>query len=287
MVSAPARREQARYAMSRGLGARAACALVGTPRSALEYEARLPARDSSLSQRLRQLALRHRRYGYRRIAALLRREGEVVNDKRVHRLWKREGLALARRRPRRRLPKRGPVMPDHDGAPNVVWAADFVHDSCANGEILRCLTLIDEGTRECIALSVEASQPARRVIATLEQVIKERGKPTFLRTDNGPEFIAHDLEEWTKKHGITHTFNEPGKPWQNGKNESFNGRFRDECLNMERFSSRREARVIISQWRTQYNEERPHSGINYSTPNEKRLAYKPHVDKIVEEVGLT
>ena len=247
----------------------------------------MPARDEQLRPRLRELALAHRRYGYRRIAALLRREGEVVNDKRVHRLWKRDGLALARRRPRRRLPKRGPVMPDHDGAPGVVWACDFVHDSCANGEILRCLTLIDEGTRECVALSVEASQPAKRIIATLEQAIREFGKPRFLRTDNGPEFIAKELDAWTKKQGIEHVFNEPGKPWQNGKNESFNGRFRDECLNMEVFASRREARAVIGQWRSQYNDERPHSGIEYLTPKEKRIAYSGQSNKMSSEVGLT
>ncbi len=178
-------------------------------------------------------------------------------------------------------------MPDHDGAPGVVWVCDFVHDTCANGEVLRCLTLIDEGTRECVALSVEASQPAKRVLETLNQAIRQYGKPRFLRTDNGPEFIAEALANWAKEHGIDHVFNQPGKPWQNGKNESFNGRFRDECLNAEVFASRREARVLIEEWRRNYNEERPHSGIEYQTPQEKRLAYKKQADKMKKDVSLT
>lgn len=287
MVSASARREQARYAMSRGFGSRAACALVETPRSMLDYEPKMPARDEQLRPRLRELAMKHKRYGYRRVAALLRREGLQVNDKRVHRLWKREGLTLARRRPRARLPKRPTPMPDHDGAPCVVWACDFVHDTCLNGQVLRCLTLIDEGTRECLTISVEASQPAKKVIEALDQAIKQYGKPRFLRTDNGPEFIAEALDRWAKKHGIEHLFNQPGKPWQNGKNESFNGRFRDECLNAEAFASRREARVLIEEWRRNYNEERPHSGIDYQTPSEKRLAYKKQADKMNADVSLT
>ena len=152
---------------------------------------------------------------------MLRREGHEINDKRVYRMWKREGLALARRRPRRRLPQRPKPLPDHEGGPGVVWACDFVHDTCTNGQVLRCLTLIDEGTRECLAISVEASQPAHRVIATLDRAIKEYGKPRFLRTDNGPEFIAKALEAWAEKHDIDHVFNEPGKPWQNGKKREF------------------------------------------------------------------
>ncbi len=145
MVSAPVRREQARYAEARGFGRRAACALVGTPRSALDYTSRRVELDAPLRRRERALALAHRRYGYRRVHALLRREGETVNAKRVYRLWCTEGLALPRRKPRRRVVRRTP-MPSHHGAPNVVWACDFVHDVCANGQVLRCLTLIDEGT---------------------------------------------------------------------------------------------------------------------------------------------
>lgn len=247
----------------------------------------MPARDEQLRPRLRELANKHRRYGYRRAAALLRREGEVVNDKRVHWLWKREGLALARRKPRRRTITRPVPMPDHDGAPNVVWACDFVHDGCTNREILRCLTLVDECTRECVALSVEASQSAHRVIATLNKAIAQYGKPRFLRTDNGPEFISEVLDVWARENGIDHVFSQPGKPWQNGKNESFNGRFRDECLDTERFASRREARVVIEQWRKEYNGERPHSGIRYLTPSEKRIAYNDSMSKMNQEVRLT
>jgi len=221
---------------------------------------------------MRQLALKHRRYGYRRVAALLRREGEILNEKRAYRLWKAEKLALARRRPRQRV-LRGTPMPSHNGAPGVVWACDFVSDSCANGQALRCLTLVDEGTRECLAISVEASQPATRVIEALKKAVKEYGRPCFLRTDNGPEFLAASLDAWTREEGIRHTFNQPGKPWQNGKNESFNGKFRDECLNVERFASRREAQVIIGAYRRTYNEERPHSALGYATPVEARAKF--------------
>jgi putative transposase len=273
MVSASARTGQARYAMSRGLSERASCTLIQVPRSMLRYERRQPVRDAPLRAQIRRLAIRHRRFGYRRIAALLRREGESVNDKRVHRLCKAEGLSVLRRRARRRVVRPVP-MPSHDGAPNVVWACDFVFDRCQNGHVLRCLTLLDEGTRECLAISVEASQPAGRVIATLEAAIAAYGRPCFLRTDNGPEFVAEALDRWAKRAGIGHTFNEPGKPWQNGKNESFNGKFRDECLNGELFASRREAKVIIEAYRRSYNEERPHSALGYATPTEERNRYR-------------
>jgi putative transposase len=276
MVSAPARTEQARYAMGRGLGERSACALVGLPRSMLRYERRRPLLDAPLRARLRRLAMRHRRFGYRRLWALLRREGEPANVKRVERLCKLEGLGVARRRGRRRVARPKP-MPSHDGAPNVVWACDFVFDRCENGHVLRCLTLVDEGTRECLAISVEASQPAWRVIATLEAAIATYGKPSFLRTDNGPEFVAEALSHWAKEASIGHTFNEPGKPWQNGKNESFNGKFRDECLNGELFASRREAKVLIEAYRRSYNEERPHSALGYATPTEARSQYRERV----------
>jgi putative transposase len=268
MVGASARREQARYAMARGFGRRAASALVGSPRSGLDYAAKKPARERPLRERLRRLARQHPRYGYRRAWAMLRREGERVNVKRVERLWRAERLGRPRRKVERPVP-----MPSHDGAPNVVWACDFVYDRCANGQVLRCLTLDDEGTRECLCMTVEASQPAERVIAALEAVMAARGVPRVLRTDNGPEFVAAAVARWATGRGVERAFNQPGKPWQNGKNESFNGRFRDECLNRELFANRREARVLIEAWRRSYNEERPHSALGYRTPNEARLDY--------------
>lgn len=258
--------------MSRGFGRRAACALVGSPRSGLEYEAKKPARERSMRERLRVLSRRHPRYGYRRAWALLRREGERINVKQVERLWRAERLGLPRRRPRRKVERPAP-MPSHDGAPGVVWACDFVHDTCANGHVLRCLTVVDEGTRECLCITVEASQPAERVIAALEAAMAAHGVPRVLRTDNGPEFVAAAVAKWAVGRGVERAFNQPGKPWQNGKNESFKGRFRDECLNRELFANRREARVLIEAWRREYNEERPHSALGYRTPNEGRLDY--------------
>lgn len=272
MVTASSRREQAVYATERGLSTRYACALFGTPRSQLRYQPRRPDRDARTRASLRELAKKHPRWGYRFMANLLARRGEPTNPKRVYRLWKMEGLCLPRRRPRKRYIRATPAVL-HKGAPNVVWACDFVHDRCADGRVIRCLTLIDEGTRECLAIFVRASLRATHVVETLQRLIEERGRPSFLRTDNGPEFTAFVTHGWLEDRGIAPIFNEPGKPWQNGVNESFNGRFRDECLNPEIFLTRREATVIIEDWRRLYNEERPHSALGYKTPQEARLAY--------------
>lgn len=273
MVSASVRREQAVYATDRGLATRYACALFGTPRSRLRYVPRRPGRDAQARASLRELAKKHPRWGYRFMVKVLARRGEAVNAKRVCRLWKLEGLSLPRRRPRKRFKRAKPSVL-HKGAPNVVWACDFVQDRCDDGRILRCLTVVDEGTRECLAIVVRPSLKARHVVEALQQIVEERGRPKFLRTDNGPEFTAFVLHDWLEERGITPVFNEPGKPWQNGVNESFNGRFRDECLNAELFVTRTEAAVIIEAWRRSYNEERPHSALGDLTPQEYRRAYR-------------
>jgi putative transposase len=272
MVTASARREQAVYATTRGLSTRYACVLFGTPRSRLYYEPRRPNRDAATRTALRELAKKHPRWGYRFMTNLLERRGERTNPKRVWRLWKLEGLCLPRRRARKRFARAKPAVL-HKGAPNVVWACDFVHDRCADGRVIRCLTIIDEGTRESLAIFVRASLRATHVVEALQRIIEERGRPRFLRTDNGSEFTAFVTHAWLEEREIAPIFNEPGKPWQNGVNESFNGRFRDECLNPEMFLSRREAIVIIEDWRRRYNEERPHSALGYMTPQEARLAY--------------
>ncbi|WAM25162.1 IS3 family transposase [Myxococcus sp. NMCA1] len=267
MVSAPVRRRQVRYAMGKGVSQRRACALLKVARSSLGYASRKEAKDAALVAQLRDIARVRPRFGYRRAWALLRHEGPAVNVKRVHRLWRKEGLALSRRRPRKRLRLGQQRQPKPEGI-NSVWAWDFVHDMCANGQKLKCLTVVDEHSRECLAIDVAGRISARRVIEVLSRLVAVHGPPEYLRSDNGPEFIAKALRRWLEGNGIQTAYIAPGKPWQNGTNESFNGRFRDECLSAEWFSTRREAVVLIEAWRRDYNEKRPHSSLGYKTPAE-------------------
>lgn len=269
MVSAQARREQVVYARERGLSCRRACALLQVARSTLAYQSRMEARDAPILERIRALARQHPRYGYRRIWALLVREGLRLSAKRVHRLWKKAGLTLPRRRPRRRI-RRNTPRPIEATGPNVVWAYDFVFDSCANGEVLKCLTIVDEGSRDCLAIDVAARIRSGRVIEVLASLIERYGAPQYLRSDNGPEFIAQVVQDWLQEREIATAYIEPGKPWQNGLNESFNSRFRDECLNAEWFHNRLEATAVIARFRDEYNRHRPHSSLDYRTPTEVR-----------------
>ncbi len=250
--------------MTRGVSGRRACRLMQVARSSLNYQSRMSARDALLELRLRSLAERHPRYGYRRAWAVLRRE-ILINLKRVRRVWQRMGLSLPKRRPRRRVHSTNRRPAPSTGA-NQVWAYDFVHDSCANGQRLKLLTVVDEWTRECLAIEVGARLNSSRVIEVLSRLMSLHGRPTYLRSDNGSEFVATRVKEWLKMSSVQTTFIEPGKPWQNGMNESFNGKLRDECLNMEWFRNLREAKIIVEQWRRHYNEDRPHSSLNYRTP---------------------
>ncbi len=266
MVSAQARREQVDYAVSRGASVRRSCALLEVSRSALEYESRMPARDEELGAALQQISAAHPRYGHRFAWALLRREGQDVNRKRVRRVWRALGLSV-RRRKHRKIRTGQPRMLAPTG-PNQVWAYDFVHDTCANGQKFKALTVKDEWTRECHAIEVATSIDALRVIAVLERLFAQYGTPAVLRSDNGPEFIARALKVWAlMNHSETATI-EPGKPWQNGSSESFNGTFRAECLDREWFAHPREAKIVIEQWRWEYNTQRPHSSLGYRTPAE-------------------
>lgn len=268
MVSASARREQVRYAIGRGLSTRRACWLMSVARSTLNYQSRMPARDSELEPCLRSVAQRHPRYGYRRAWAVLRRQ-MLINLKRVRRLWQRLGFSLPKYRPRRRVRVTG-GQPIPAQRTNQVWAYDFVHDACANGQRLKLLTVVDEWTRECLAIEVGARINSSRVIDVLSRLMSLYGRPAYLRSDNGPEFVATRVKEWLAASGVQTSYIEPGKPWQNGTNESFNGKLRDECLNMQWFRNRAEAKVIVEQWRCHYNEERPHSSLNYHTPAQAR-----------------
>jgi len=257
----------------KGISERQACRLVGIGRSSLRYEPH-PRDDEKLTERLKQIARTRKRYGYRRAWALLRREGEVVNHKRVWRLWRQEGLQVPHRRRRgKRLKPRGEV-PSKALYPDHVWAYDFIHDACEDGRTLKMLTVLDEFTRECLCIDVGRSIRAKDVIEVLNWLFALRDRPQFLRSDNGPEFIAEALREWLAESGAGTIHIEPGKPWQNPFEESFHSSLRAECLSMESFWSVRHARVVVERWRVDYNEERLHSSLGYLTPAEFRQGWE-------------
>jgi putative transposase len=267
MVGAPARRRQVAFAGTLGLSKRRACALLRTARSGLGYASKREANDAPVLVRMRELAAQYPRYGYRFVQVFLERQGMRMSADRMHRLWRVAGLQVRRKRPRRRVATSRP-RPTPPQGPNHVWAIDFVHDHCANGQKLKCLTVIDEWTRECLAIDVAGSLRARRVVEVLARLVSVHGAPAHLRSDNGPEFVSRALLRWVTDERIETAFIDPGKPWQNGTDESFNGRFRDECLSLEWFRSRSEAAPLIEGWRKHYNAVRPHSSLGYLTPRE-------------------
>jgi putative transposase len=249
-----------------GLSQRRACALVGVGRSTCRYVARRPEWPA-LRERLHELAGERRRFGYRRLHVLLRREGYRVNLKRTYRLYRHEGLALRRRGRRRRISRGVPRLP----APTRVnerWSLDFLVDVLEDGRRFRLLAVVDDFTRSCLAIEVDTSIGGRRVVQVLQRLIETRGKPTVLMTDNGPEFIGRALDAWAYAQGIRLHFIEPGKPNQNAFVESFNGRLRDECLNEHWFFSLGQARQTIETWRLDYNAVRPHSALGNVPPEE-------------------
>ena len=271
-MSSQARREQVVFACERGHSERRACELIGIARSGLEYRSVRAERDRPMIEAMRRLAAQYPRYGYRRIRVFLRREGHAMSRHRAHRLWRLAGLQLPRRRPRRRVAASRP-RPLPAAAPRHVWAYDFVFDACANGQQLKSLTVIDEFTRECLAIDVAGSIRSDRVIEVLARLISAHGAPRYLRSDNGSEFVSRAILEWLATEHIETALIDPGKPWQNADNESFNGKFRDECLSLEWFRSRAEARVLIEIWRRHYNHVRPHSSLNDLTPVEFKTRY--------------
>lgn len=271
-MSPQARREQVALAMERGHSTRRACGLIGVARSMIGYESVRTERDAPAVSAMRRLSAQYPRYGYRRIRIFLGREGHAMSPERAHRLWKSAGLQLPKRRPRRRIATSRP-RPLPPQAPNHVWAYDFIFDASANGQQIKCLTVVDEFTRECLAIDVAGSIRSSRVIEVLSRLVSLHGAPAALRSDNGPEFVSKAILEWLVRSGIHTAHIDPGKPWQNGTDESFNGKFRDECLSVEWFRSREEARVVIEQWRRHYNHVRPHSSLEYQTPVEFKLRY--------------
>lgn len=258
---------QVTFARKRGLSARQACRLIGVARSTLSYRSTLAAKDAPVIAAMHELSSQYPRFGYRRIRVFLGRRGHAMSFDRAHRLWRQAGLQVPRKRPRRRVASSRP-RPTPATEANHVWAYDFVYDACANGQQLKCLTVIDEHTRECLAIDVAGSIRSSRVIEVLSRLVSQHGAPKYLRSDNGPEFVSKALLTWLVKANIDTALIEPGKPWQNGADESFNGKFRDECLSLEWFRNREEAKVVIAGWRRHYNEERPHSSLSYMTPHE-------------------
>jgi len=275
MVSAQVRRDQARYAIKRGLSQRRACALIGVSRENLSYASKMAAKNGPLVDAMRELSAQYPRFGARRIRVMLGREGIRIGKERCARLWAQSGLQVPKKTRRRRVAASRP-RPHVPHARNAVWCYDFVFDACANGQQVKCLTVVDEYTRECLAIDVAGSIRSARVIEVMSRLISLHGAPRCIRSDNGSEFVSAALLDWAVQEQIETVFIDPGKPWQNGANESFNGKFRDECLAMEWFRNRIEAKVVIEDWRQHYNEVRPHSSLRYLTP----LAFRQGLENV-------
>ena len=243
---------------------RRVCGLMGIAMSSCRY--RTKRSDEPLRTRLVELAREKPRFGYRRLQVLLRRSGEHVNHKRLHRVYREAGLAIRRKR-RKHCVREGRPLLARTSA-NQEWALDFVHDAVECGRTIRVLSIVDAYTRECLALEVDTSFASRRVTRVLEAIIAERGVPQAIRCDNGPELTSRHFLAWCIERQIELVHIQPGKPTQNGRVESFNGRMREECLNVSWFQNLFDARRKIAAWRKEYNEERPHSSLGYKTPRE-------------------
>ena len=249
--------------MRYGMSERHACRLLGQSRGTQRYEPMRRADEDRLTAAVVALASEYGRYGYKKIAAMLQRSGWQAGRDRVERIWRSEGLKVPQKqRPRRRLwLNDGSCIRLRPERANHVWSYDFVNARTHDGRLLRILALIDEYTRECLALRVARRLNSQDVIETLSEVMLWRGIPEHIRSDNGPEFVARQLRDWLQGLGTSPLYIEPGSPWENGYCESFNGKLREECLNGEIFYSLKEARIVIEQWRQQYNRVRPHARV--------------------------
>jgi putative transposase len=290
-VSPTRRREAVARAMaSFKISERRACRALGVPRSSQRYVGAEREREEELLLRIRALARENPRYGYRRVKALLVREGWTVNLKRVHRLWRREGLKVPQvQRKRRRFGQsENGCARRRSERPNHVWSYDFIHDQTADGRGLKMLPVVDEFTRECLTIEVERSLTAEDVVSTLEYLFEVRGVPDHIRSDNGPEFIAEAVKSWLARRGSKALYIEPGSPWENAYSETFNSRLRDELLDREMFETLKEAKVILEDHRLGYNHRRPHSSLGYQTPAEFAAAQtKPGVASLPPADAVT
>jgi putative transposase len=267
MVTPAAHREAAGYLQSTyEMSQRRACRVISTDRTSVRYHARR-SDDGALRERLKALAQERRRFGYRRLHALLRREGHAVNRKRVQRIYREERLTVRRRGGRKRaIGTRRPI--ETPLAANKRWSLDFVSDQMTDGRRFRILTVIDNCTRECLALVADTSLSGRRVARELDNIVRQRGRPGAIVSDNGTEYTSNAILGWADDTGVDWHYIAPGKPQQNGHNESFNGRLRDELLNETLFRSLPHARAVLEAWRRDYNEERPHSKLGWMTPRD-------------------
>jgi putative transposase len=265
VVTPAAHREAAAYLQSAyEMSQRRACRVLGTDRSSVRYLATRPD-GSQLRERLKTLAQERRRFGYRRLHVLLRREGHAVNRKRVQRLYREERLTVRRRGGRKRaMGTRRPI--EAALLPNHRWSLDFVSDQLTDGRRFRILSVVDDCTRECLALVADTSLSGRRVARELDHLVRLRGRPATIVSDNGTEYTSNAILSWADETGIGWHYIAPGKPQQNGFVESFNGRLRDELLNETLFRSLPHARAVLEAWRSDYNEERPHSKLGWLTP---------------------
>jgi putative transposase len=263
-----------------GRSERKACQLVNLSRSTNRYKENRKD-DQDLRERMKELAHKHKRYGSPRLHALLKKEGKVKNHKRTERIYAEEGLAIRRKKRKKRIPFLRVPLPEAT-MPNETWSMDFVHDSCITGTKIKVLTVVDDFTRSCPGLLTQSSIPGRGVTNFLDQRAVIQGYPQSIRVDNGPEFTGKHFQQWAEQHGIYIDYIEPGKPMDNGFIESFNGKFRDECLNEHWFANLKHAQEIIENWRIEYNEVRPHSSLGNKTPYE---FVKEH-QTMLQEQGL-
>lgn len=246
---------------------RRACLLVGLSRTVLHYDSKEQPENEQLQARLVELAGERRRFGYRRLHALVRREGVQVNHKRIYRLYSDAGLSVRRRKKRHGVAVERQTL-ELPSATNQVWSMDFVSDALASGRRIKVLTIVDDFSKEAIDLAVDFGISGHYVTRVLDQAARFRGYPKAIRTDQGPEFTGKALDQWACQHGVQLKLIQAGKPTQNAFIESFNGRFRDECLNDHWFTSLPQARILIAAWRRDYNQHRPHSSLDYLTPAE-------------------
>lgn len=276
MVSPRDRRRAVEHLVAeRGLSQRRACQLVGLHRSSARYQSHVRQDECKTVALVRSYAEEQPMYGYRIITAMLKQDGHQINRKRVYRIWRQEGLQLPRRKPAKRRYGDSTGSLQRATRPNEVWSYDFLESRTERGGKLRMLTILDEYTRECLIIHVARSISSRQVIQILEWLFLVRGAPDYLRSDNGPEFIAFALQAWLRDHHCHTLYIKPGSPWENPFIESFNGTFRSECLNRWLFADGREAQTVIEQWRQAYNHHRPHSSLGYVPPTAFAEKAKP------------
>ena len=262
---------------------------MGQHRSTQRRETVVRDDEIALTQAITNLASQYGRYGYRRITAMLKQDGWTVNHKRVERIWRREGLKVPQKQPKRERLwlNDGSCIRKRPEYRNHVWAYDFVQDRTHNGKVIKMLTVIDECSRECLAIRVGCNLKSSEVIDTLADLFLSKGIPEHIRSDNGSEFTSKAVRKWLDRFGPQTLYIEPGSPWENGYNESFNGKLRDELLNGEMFYTLNEAKILIEQWQHHYNTVRPHSSLGCRPPAPETIKPLPFKATAQEQTGVT